>query len=167
MNRQILPSSVLMRLRFHQPSELTSSHCRSSAHWPDNQPLLQGPRWGDQQRTSGPTKFELLHTKIILMENKVQLKNKREHVVGWLLLSPVLLIPPPLHPPRTTYQEHLAWSHQSFELSTQESPVVPLPTRQTMWNFGVLQFVLDTHQRHHPPPNLQCTPYVDEYAFQD
>jgi hypothetical protein len=95
MNRQILPSSVLMRLRCHQPSELMSSHCRSGAHWPDNQPLLQGPSWGDQQRTSGPTKFELLHTKIILMENKVQLKNKREHVVGWLLLSPVLLTPPP------------------------------------------------------------------------
>jgi hypothetical protein len=33
--------------------------------------------------------------------------------------------------------------------------------------FGVLWVLLDTHHRHPPPPDLQRTPHIDEYAFQD
>jgi hypothetical protein len=32
----------------------------SGVHWPNNQLLLNGPSWGDQERTLGPAKFELI-----------------------------------------------------------------------------------------------------------
>jgi hypothetical protein len=34
----------------------------SGPHWSDNRPLLKGPSWGggDQDRMSGPAKFELI-----------------------------------------------------------------------------------------------------------
>jgi hypothetical protein len=92
MNRQMVPSSVLMRLRCPRPSQSTSSH------WPDNRSLLKGPSsggWGDQERTSVPARFELISYIIqklnLIIENKVQLKNKREHIVGRVLWTPVLL----------------------------------------------------------------------------
>jgi hypothetical protein len=32
----------------------------SGPHWPDNLSTLKGSSWGDQERTSGPAKFELI-----------------------------------------------------------------------------------------------------------
>jgi hypothetical protein len=48
----------------------------SCANWPDNQLLLKGPSWGgggDQERMSGPTKFELIS---YFLQNIFKLKIK-------------------------------------------------------------------------------------------